>query len=376
MIATAFVDTPLVSVLGGGQLGRMLALAGQPLGIEFRFLDPAPEATAGTLAPLVVGDLGDTTAIDEVATGATVVTYEWEGVPADAARAAAEHTPVRPDPRALDVAQDRLVEKETFRRLGTQVAPFAAVDDRAGLERAVEAIGLPAILKTRRGGYDGKGQQALSDVADVDAAWNQLGGVPLILEGRIPFTRELSVLAVRGLDGDTRCYPLIENEHAGGILRVSTAPAPGLTPELQSDGETIAARLLDELDYVGVLAVELFEHEDRLLANELAPRVHNSGHWTIEGAETSQFENHLRAVLGWPLGSTEARGFSAMVNCIGVMPDADAFRSVDRAFLHDYEKTPREGRKLGHVTVIADTAAERDERLHAVSEIVNPASSK
>jgi 5-(carboxyamino)imidazole ribonucleotide synthase len=372
MIATAFVDAPLVSVLGGGQLGGMLALAGLPLGIEFRFLDPSPEATAGTLAPLVVGDLGDVARIDELTAGASVVTYEWEGVPADGARAAGRHAPVRPDPRALDVAQDRLAEKQTFERLGISVAPFAAVGDRDDLVRALDALGLPAILKTRRGGYDGKGQFPLGAPTDVDAAWDALAGVPLILEGRIPFTRELSVLAVRGLDGATRCYPLVQNEHADGILRVSTAPAPDLTPELQAAGETLAMRLLDDLDYVGVLAVELFQHEGRLLANEIAPRVHNSGHWTIEGAETSQFENHLRAILGMPLGSTATRGYSAMVNCIGTVPDADAVRSIDGAFLHDYLKAPRAGRKLGHVTVVADTPATRDERLLAVKEIVDP----
>jgi 5-(carboxyamino)imidazole ribonucleotide synthase len=372
MIATAFMDAPLVSVLGGGQLGRMLALAGLPFGIEFRFLDPSPDATAGTVAPLVVGALSDVDRIDELAEGATVVTYEWEGVPADGARAAARHAPVRPDPRALDVAQDRLVEKQTFERLGIGVAPFAVIDERDGLERALDVIGLPAILKTRRGGYDGKGQHPLGSAADVGAAWDALGGVPLILERRIPFTRELSVLAVRGLDGDTRCYPLVQNEHADGILRVSIAPAPGLTPELQADGEELATLLLDDLDYVGVLAVELFEHEGRLLANELAPRVHNSGHWTIEGAETSQFENHLHAILGMPLGSTAARGFSGMVNCIGTMPDAAAVSRVEGAYLHDYEKSPRAGRKLGHVTVVADTPEARDERLHAVKEIVDP----
>ena len=370
MIATTSVDTPVVSVLGGGQLGRMLALAGRPIGIDFRFLDPSRDATAGSFGRLVVGELGDLVAVDEVARGATVVTYEWEGVPADAARAAGKHAPVRPDPRALDVAQDRLAEKQTFEHLGIGVAPYAAVDDRDSLEAAVGVIGLPAILKTRRGGYDGKGQHALERAADVDAAWNALGGVSLILEGRIPFTRELSVLAVRGLDGDTRCYPLVENEHAGGILRVSRAPAPDLSAELQASGESIATRLLDHLGYVGVLAVELFEHEGRLLANELAPRVHNSGHLTIEGAETSQFENHLRAVLGMALGSTEMRGFAGMVNCIGTMPDAAAVARVTGAVLHDYVKQPREGRKLGHVTVVANSAKERDDRLRAVIEIV------
>jgi len=370
MIATAFVGTRLVSVLGGGQLGRMLALAGRPLGIDFRFLDPAPDATAGRIAPLVVGALDGRDRIDEVARGATVVTYEWEGVPADGARRAAKHAPVRPDPRALDVAQDRLVEKQTFERLGIGVAPFAPVDDRAGLDAAIEAVGVPAILKTRRGGYDGKGQHVLEHVSDADAAWEALGGVPLILEARIPFARELSVLAVRGVEGETRSYPLVENVHRGGILRVSKAPAPGLTAGLQAAGEAIAARLLDDLDYVGVLAVELFEHDGRLLANELAPRVHNSGHWTIEGAETSQFESHLRAILGMPLGSTAPRGHAGMVNCIGTMPDPAAVSRVEGAHLHDYEKQPREGRKLGHVTVVADTPEDRDQLVETVEHLM------
>jgi len=362
------VESPIVSVLGGGQLGRMLALAGIPLGLEFRFLDPSADATAGALGSLVVGDLGDRDALAEIARGATVVTYEWEGVPADGARAAAALAPVRPDPRALDVAQDRLDEKQTFERLGIDRARFQPVDDRSGLDEAVRATGLPAILKTRRGGYDGKGQRRLDQAADVAAVdgWDD----PSIVEAVVLFDRELSVLAVRGLDGDTRCYPLVENEHRGGILRVSRAPAPELTADLQAAGEAIAAKLLDDLDYVGVLAVELFEHDGKLLANEIAPRVHNSGHWTIEGADTSQFENHLRAVLGWPLGSTAPRGHSAMVNCIGTMPERDAVLRIPGAHLHDYEKSPRAGRKLGHITVTAGTAEERDERLAEVVQIV------
>jgi 5-(carboxyamino)imidazole ribonucleotide synthase len=276
---------------------------------------------------------------------------------------------VRPDPRALDVAQDRLTEKETFGQLGIGVPEFAPVDDRAALDATVERIGLPAVLKTRRGGYDGKGQHVLSGPANVDAAWDALGSVPLILEQRIPFRRELSVLAVRGLDGETRCYPLVENEHRGGILRVSRAPAPGLTPELQAAGESIASKLLDDLGYVGVLAVELFDHEGALLANEIAPRVHNSGHWTIEGAETSQFENHLRAILGLPLGSTEARGHSVMVNCIGTMPDPEAVAAITGAHLHDYEKEPRPGRKLGHITAVTETTEERDALARALLAI-------
>src|SRR6266540_100853 len=365
-------DGPLVAVLGGGQLGRMLGLAGLPLGIRFRFLDPSPAAPARALGRLVVGELGDEHALDEVASGATVVTYEWEGVPADGARRAGQHAAVLPEPRALEVAQDRLVEKETFCRVGIDVAPFAAVDSHTDLGRAVAELGLPAVVKTRRGGYDGKGQHLIRERADVDAAWSTLGGVPLIVETIVPFSRELSVLAVRAKDGPTRCYPLVENRHRSGILHVSRAPAPGMTTELQGAGEAIATRLLDQLEYVGVIAIELFEHDGRLLANEMAPRVHNSGHWTIEGAETSQFENHLRAVLSLPLGGTACVGHSAMVNCLGSMPGRRRILAIEGAHLHDYEKEPRPARKVGHVTVTAADEATRDERLARVLSVVGP----
>jgi 5-(carboxyamino)imidazole ribonucleotide synthase len=358
-------------VLGGGQLGRMLALAGLPLGLRFRFLDPAPEAPAGALGPLVVGALGDEDALAAVAGDAVAVTYEWEGVPADGARfLEARGSRVLPPPRALDVAQDRLAEKTLFRRLGIGTPEFAAVDDRDGLDRAVGAIGLPAVLKTRRGGYDGKGQRVLHTPGELDGAWDAIGGVPLILEQLVPFDRELSVLAVRGRDGDTAHWPLVENEHRDGILRVSRAPAPVSDPTTESLAADYAARVLDELAYVGVLAIELFHVGTDLLANELAPRVHNSGHWTIEGAVTSQFENHLRAVVGWPLGGTEARGACGMVNCIGGLPEAATVLAVPGAHLHDYGKTPRPGRKVGHVTVVASSVDERDESLARVAALV------
>ena len=357
------MSPPLVAVLGGGQLGRMLGLAGLPLGLQFRFLDPTPEAPARAVGPLVVGAFDDEHAIEETVRDATVVTFEWEGVPAHAARFVEQHHPIRPGPRALEVAQDRLLEKALFLALGIDVAAFAAVDDRADLDDAVASIGLPAVLKTRRGGYDGKGQGRLRSPAGVDDAWEALGGVPLVLESLVPFTRELSVLAVRGIDGATACCPLVENTHVGGILRMSRAPAPGLTAALQHDAEEIARRLLDELGYVGVLAVELFEHDGRLLANELAPRVHNSGHWTIEGAECSQFENHLRAILGIPLGSTAARGPTAMVNCLGAMPELSSLLAIPGVHLHDYAKVPRPGRKVGHITITAPDSSTLDERL-------------
>jgi 5-(carboxyamino)imidazole ribonucleotide synthase len=355
---------PLVAVLGGGQLGRMLALAGIPFGLSFRFLDPSRDATAGALGRLVVGALGDETALTHVTEGADVVTYEWEGVPADGARfVASTGKPVLPAPVALDVAQDRLREKELCRRLGVGTPEFAAVDDRAGLDRALEELGMPAVLKTRRGGYDGKGQVVLRRPDEVDRAWSELGDAPLILEAHVPFDRELSVLAVRGRDGESACWPLVENHHQGGILWRSFAPAPGLSAGLQESGERLVGKLLHELEYTGVLAVELFDVGGNLLVNELAPRVHNSGHWTIEGAVTSQFENHLRAILGWPLGSTAAVGVNAMVNCVGALPDPAAVLAVPGAHFHDYGKAPRPGRKVGHVTITAGDPDELPERV-------------
>jgi 5-(carboxyamino)imidazole ribonucleotide synthase len=227
------------------------------------------------------------------------------------------------------------------------------------------------VLKTRRGGYDGKGQHVLREAADLDVAWTELGDAgPLILETLVPFDRELSVIAVRGLDGEVACWPLVENRHELGILRLSRAPASGVDDALQARAEQLASRLLDDLEHVGVLTVELFQVGDTLLANEIAPRVHNSGHWTIEGAVTSQFENHLRAILGWPLGDTAARGPSVMLNCIGLLPDRDAILAVPGAHFHDYGKAPRTGRKVGHVTVTATSDDELDERLRALAALV------
>jgi 5-(carboxyamino)imidazole ribonucleotide synthase len=266
-----------------------------------------------------------------------------------------------------------VVEKETFRTLGIATAPFRAVDDRVGLDAAVSDLGLPAVLKTRRGGYDGKGQAVLRSPADADTAWAELGGVPLILEGFVPFGRELSIIAARGLDGALACWPVVENTHVGGILRLTRAPAPGVDAELQARAVACIQPLLESLEYVGVCCVELFDVNGELLANEMAPRVHNSGHWTIEGAGTSQFENHLRAVLGLPLGSTAARGASAMVNCIGGLPDAASILAIPGAHLHDYGKAPRHARKVGHVTVTATDEVTLDPSLARVQSLVTAA---
>jgi 5-(carboxyamino)imidazole ribonucleotide synthase len=356
-----------IAVLGGGQLGRMLGLAGIPLGCTFSFLDPADGAPATEVGALTVGALDDIEAARAVAQGSAVVTYEWEGVPAATARALESVAPVRPGPRALDVSQDRLIEKNTLRSLGVGTAPFRAVDSLEDLEHAVTALGLPAVLKTRRGGYDGKGQAVIREEADVDQAWRLLGDVPLILEAFIPFVRELSILAVRGVGGEMRAWPVVENEHRDGILRKTHAPARFAD---QGAAEACIKPLFEELEFVGVGCVELFETQEGLLANEIAPRVHNSGHWTIEGAETSQFENHVRAVADMPLGGTDIVMPSVMLNCIGTMPDRDAVMSVAGAHFHDYGKSPRPGRKLGHITVTAPDEHTLADRVAQVETLI------
>jgi 5-(carboxyamino)imidazole ribonucleotide synthase len=357
-------------VLGCGQLARMLALAGYPLDLRFRFLDPQSELPAGHLGERVDGAYDDPTALDRFAAGLDVVTYEFENVPVASARRLAERLAVYPPPAALEKAQDRLAEKEFFRALDIPTPPFAGVETRADLERAVARVGFPAVLKTRRLGYDGKGQQILSSSRDLAPAWKAMAGLPCIVEGFVRFSRELSILAVRGRDAETRFWPVVENHHRDGILRLSLAPAPGLDPALEASAQALARRVLDALGYVGVVAIELFEADGRLLANELAPRVHNSGHWTIEGAETSQFENHLRAVVGLPLGATAALGHAAMLNLIGTLPEPEAVLAVPGAHLHLYGKTPRPRRKLGHVTLRAPDAAARDAGLARLRALV------
>jgi 5-(carboxyamino)imidazole ribonucleotide synthase len=316
----------LVACIGGGQLGRMLGLAGLPLGLGFRFLDPAPDACAGAVGELVVGAYDDPAALDRLSDGADVVTYEFENVPVEAAA----RVGAVPGVAALERGQDRLHEKELFRSLGIPTARFGSLEE----------TGLPALVKTRRLGYDGKGQRRVGEPEAI--------GEGELAEELVPFDRELSIVGVRGRDGETRFWPVGENVHRDGILRVTRAPAPDAP---QREAEALCAALLDELGYVGVLAVELFEVEGRLLANEFAPRVHNTGHWTIDGAETSQFENHLRAILGLPLGPTGARAPSVMVNLIGDVPPVEELLGLG-AHVHLYGKRPRAGRKVGHVTLV------------------------
>ncbi|GDY12131.1 N5-carboxyaminoimidazole ribonucleotide synthase [Planctomycetota bacterium] len=343
-----------IAILGGGQLARMLALAAIPLGHRVRVLDPSPDAGAGHCAELIVGEYDDPAALDRLVSGCDVLTYEFENVPVAAAQRLALRLPVSPPPAALAVSQDRVTEKTFLQSHGCATAPFAAIADRAGLQRAVVELGLPAVLKTRRLGYDGKGQAVLRQATDLDAAWAALGNAPggLILEGFVDFERECSLVAARGRDGAVVCYPLAENTHRGGILSTSLLPGPGLSAALQSEAERVMGTILAALDYVGVLCIEFFVADGRLIANEMAPRVHNSGHGTIEGCVTSQFANHIRAITGAPLGSPAARGASVMRNLIGAWPDPARILAIPGAHLHLYGKQPRAGRKVGHVTLI------------------------
>ncbi|MEE9889983.1 MAG: 5-(carboxyamino)imidazole ribonucleotide synthase [Stenotrophomonas geniculata] len=349
-----------VGILGGGQLARMMVLAGAPLGLRFELYDPAADACSGPLAPLTVGAFDDRQALADFAAKVDVVTFDFENVPADSAQFLADRVPVYPPPAALAVAQDRLSEKTLFQQLGIPLPAFADIRSRDELAAKAAEFGLPCILKTRRLGYDGKGQFRLRSEADIDAAWDALGAqverTGLILEGFVAFQREVSVVAVRGRDGSFEAWPVTGNWHVDGVLSASVAPAV-LSDADQQAAIGYARRVAEHLQYVGVFALELFCRDGELLANEMAPRVHNSGHWTIEGSETSQFENHLRAVLGLPLGSTRMLGHVCMLNWLGAMPDPAPVLAQASGHWHDYGKEPREGRKVGHATLRDDDAA-------------------
>jgi 5-(carboxyamino)imidazole ribonucleotide synthase len=364
----------IVGILGGGQLARMLALSGAPLGLRFLVLDATADACAAQYVPSLQADYRNEDALAAFAAQVDVATFDFENVPAESAQWLAERIPVFPNPRALAVAQDRLAEKNLFRELGIAVPAFVDIASRADLDAAIAEIGAPAILKTRRLGYDGKGQFRIKSAGDVEAAWQALGAqaqtVGLILEDFVPFQREISVVAVRGRDGEFRTWPLTENWHESGVLSASLAPAQ-IDDAIGSSAIASARKIAESLDYVGVFALELFVKDGQLLANEIAPRVHNSGHWTIEGAETSQFENHLRAVLGLPLGSTRRIGHACMLNWIGELPKASAILEEPSGHWHDYGKDPRPGRKVGHATFRADTTKELADALTRVGKSLN-----
>ncbi len=340
--------------MGAGQLGQMLAAAGRKLGFEMRFFSPDLSAPAGRHSEIVISEYSNEAALAHFIEGLDVVTYEFESIPAEAVRFVAERVAVYPPLIALETAQDRASEKQCFERLKIPTAPFAVVESMNDIRQALDRVGMPAVLKTRTQGYDGKGQAVIRRKDEIANAWVTVKSAPSIVESWVNFSRELSIIGVRSRSGETYFYPLVENYHSEGILRFSLAPAPAVSPELQSVAEDYSRRLMDELQYVGVLALELFQTSEGLFANEMAPRVHNTGHWTIEGADTSQFENHLRAIVGIPLGSTEMGGAAGMVNVIGREPDVARLREVDDVHIHMYGKVPRPRRKLGHITVTAD----------------------
>lgn len=356
-----------VGVIGGGQLGRMLALAGTPLGMEFSFLDPAPDACAAPVGNHLCAAYDAKAELEQLAKSMDVVTFEFENVPSEAVAYLAQHVPVFPNAESLRVARDRLNEKTMFRELDIPVTGFANIESQQQLDEAVAQLGLPAILKTRTLGYDGKGQKVLRTAEDVAGAHAELGAVPCLLEAFVAFSGEVSVIAVRGRSGEIACYPLTHNTHQDGILVLSVASDQH--PQ-QALAEDYARRVLEKLDYVGALGFEFFEVEGGLMANEIAPRVHNSGHWTTEGAECSQFENHLRAIAGLPLGSTARVGHSAMLNCIGRMPSNQQVMPLADTHVHNYGKAEKPGRKVGHINLRSQNAEQLQQAITAVQSLL------
>jgi 5-(carboxyamino)imidazole ribonucleotide synthase len=349
-----------VGIVGAGQLGRMLALAGYPLGLDFLFLDPAADAPAGQVAPVLTGAFTEARLLTELSQRSEVLTFDWENISVDALRALKGDTRIAPPIPALATAQDRVSEKKLFERLKIPTTRWMAVSSRAQLTRAMRDVGLPAVIKTRRLGYDGKGQAVVRTKEDAEQAWEQLGAAPLIYEELIPFDCEVSIIGARSPRGEVAVYPLNGNVHSQGILRLTRAPYG--PPSWQRLAAGYLEKALTHFRYTGILTIEFFVKGGKLIANEMAPRVHNSGHWTLEGAATSQFENHLRAILNLPLGSTRPLGYSAMLNLIGTLPPREALLAEKELHLHDYGKQPRPGRKLGHCTLVEASAGARDRR--------------
>lgn len=359
-----------IGILGGGQLGMMLAAAALPLGYRCVFLEDATPAPAA-----LYGQVFKTSQLDEFIQASDVFTLEFENTPLDITHKLQQtNKGLYPPAQALEIAQDRLNEKSLFNQLDIATVPFVAVHTLDDIHQAMDRLGLPLVLKTSRGGYDGKGQFVLKSADQIQTAWDELGDAtkhaPLIAEGFIHFSREVSIIAVRNQDGDIRYYPLVENVHTQGILSKTTAPAPNveaLTEQAQSN----IKKLLEHLNYVGVMALELFVTDTGLLANEIAPRVHNSGHWSIEGAHCSQFENHIRAVTGLPLGDTSICHPSVMLNIIGKYPDVKALLALDGVHYHSYHKTERDGRKIAHVTVMTGDEQQTQTVAQTESLLVN-----
>ncbi len=361
------MNAPTIGIIGAGQLGRMMALAAYPLGVNCLFLDSSGNSPGGQIGSIVTAELDDTAALTQLADSVDVVTIDIENVPRACLEAVAQRAPLYPPPAAIAAAQDRLEEKELFASLGIPTVPYVAVTSTDDLANAA-ALGWPQVLKTRRLGYDGRGQRLVNSADELARGWEALGSVPAIAEAWIAFEREVSLIGVFGANGERSFYPLTENVHRQGQLYSSVAPFQDT--QLQVEAESCLHAVADRFGYRGVLTVEFFHTPEGLLVNEMAPRVHNSGHWTIEGAQTSQFENHMRAVLGWPLGGTAARGHAAMLNLLGQMPPAPQLLAVPGLHLHDYGKSPRPARKLGHCTIVDDDRDRLLERLMQLQELV------
>jgi 5-(carboxyamino)imidazole ribonucleotide synthase len=361
-----------IGIIGGGQLGRMLALAGIPLGIQFRFWEQDRDCPSSDVGEVTVGSFDDHSLIENFVAGLSYVTYEFENVPVALISAIARHVPVSPAAQALEICQDRILEKEIFNELQIPCAKFLAITNLSDLELALtDGFPLPAILKSRRFGYDGKGQARIASMTDAQAAWQAVGAVPSILEQCVAFDGELSLISVRGHDGDVRFYPLIENTHLSGILSESIVPSKLVTTSLQSQAEEYGSRVLKHFNYVGVLTIEFFLVAGQLFANEMAPRVHNSGHWSIEGSETSQFANHIRALIKAPLGSVATKGHALLLNLVGDIPDQNPILAQTGAFLHLYRKSGRSRRKIGHITICKEDLRALDEASLEIHKLID-----
>jgi len=363
-----------IGIIGAGQLGQMLGFAARDLGATCLFLDPSDTPPAAAAGRVIQSAFDDTDALATLAAECDIVTFEFENVPFEALQQISDQVAVYPPINALRQAQDRLTEKQLFEALAIPLPKFHAINSKSDLHDAIALLRLPLVIKARRMGYDGSGQFMLERANQIDDVWRQLGDRKLIAEQWVAFDYEVSAIGVRNADGDIATYPLTHNEHADGILRRSLAPID--EPVLAEHADQYLRALLEHLDYVGVLALELFVLGDRLLANEFAPRVHNSGHWTIEGSDTSQFANHLRAIMNLPPGSTQNRGHAGMINLIGSIPAAVRQFTDDDCRLHDYGKAPRPGRKLGHITVVKDSACLRDSLIAEIDQSVMESTSQ
>lgn len=357
-----------VGILGCGQLARMLSLAAKPLGIDTICLVAEPTSTENHMTPVFAGSYDNPEDLERFANEIDIITYEFENIPHAVAERLQQISRLHPNANALFQTQDRLHEKTLFQSLDINTPKFKAIESENELREAIAELGLPALVKTRRFGYDGKGQYLIKSEQDIKIAWQTLAPAKLIVEEFINFEYEVSIIAVRNNKQDIRFYPLAQNKHQNGILYLTEVISN--KPELQTQAEQIATKILTTLDYVGVLAIELFVTPSGLTANEMAPRVHNSGHWTIDGAITSQFENHIRAICGLPLGVTDAIGHCAMLNCIGTMPPLTDILALDNCHYHDYQKQPRENRKLGHVNLVATNAESYQDKLQQLMKII------